>query len=541
MTWGRAAPPVSRPFAQRRGTCINHHPIEAARRAIARRGPFFAAIAAAAAASPGLGFPFLADDWILAAQVAAPLPQASALGYFRPLYVATFWLDRRIWGLNPALFHLTNLALIALSAALVVLVVRRYTRDPFLAGAAGLFFAIHPWHVENAAWIAVRGDPLYASLALLSILAYQRWREDGRGIPVASLALFEAALLAKESAVIVPFVLLSFGVLVRRHRTFPREILSGIVPMVLVSAMHFLWLRPWALSGHPRALDQGRAIDWAKRVPGYITGAVLPADVDIIGAHPRLWAALAALVIGGLVLLARVRSGRMPGTAAVAAVVFLVAIMPSVVGFQERYLYLAAAASGTAIVSLLRTIRGNLARGLAAALVAGWLLALVHQWTCWRQAAIASRSLVADLVRASEQPGLREIVVANMPFRVRGGAVYVYDDFLPALAIAGGRPVTVRAVAFVSYPTAAADALDGPPSSAIRLPPPSASVRLRVPRGTFWGFHSLRPTSVPSTRPAGPGQLTFEADGAISASVEPSPDGTRAAYAWVSGRLLKLF
>lgn len=530
---------MARPL--RREDEIRKDPIGIARRVIARHGTVIAALAAAAAALPGLWFPFLADDWGLVAQVAAPSPQASSYGYFRFLYVATFWLDRRLWGLSPALFHLTNLALIALSAALVVLVVRRYARNPFLAGAAGLLFAIHPWHVENAAWIAARTDPLYTSLTLLAILAYERWREDGRRPPFLALALFEAALLSKESAVILPFILVTIGLLDRRHRPFPREALFGIAPMFILAGLHFAVLRPWALSGHPRALDQGRAIEWVKSVPGYVTGAVLPADVEILGAHSFTWAALAALAIGALALLARLRGGRLPGVAKVATVVFFVAIAPAVVGFQERYLFLAAAASGTAIVSLLLAIGGTPARAIAGLLVAGWLVALGLQWSYWRQAAVASESLVGGLVDASEQPGVREIVVVNMPFRVRGGGVYVYDDFLPALEISGGRRVPVKAVTFVSYPQAADDALDGPPGRAIRRPPPAAEVRLRIPKKPFSRYNGIRPPDGSKTLASGPGSLNFETDGAILARVAPLPDGSRSAYAWVSGRLQRLF
>jgi hypothetical protein len=56
---------------------------------------------------------------------------------------------------------LTNLLLISAAAALVVVLIRRYTASAPLAGAAGILFALHPYHVENAAWIAARpnGSP----------------------------------------------------------------------------------------------------------------------------------------------------------------------------------------------------------------------------------------------------------------------------------------------------------------------------------------------------------------------------------------------
>ena len=125
-----------------------------------RHGPVLAGIVAAAAAIPGLGLPFLADDWANLAAVETGVPSGTPFLYFRPLYLATFWIERMAWGLSPALAHLTNLLLVAVAAALVVVLVRRTTGDASLAGLAGLLFAIHPYHIENTAWISGRSDSL---------------------------------------------------------------------------------------------------------------------------------------------------------------------------------------------------------------------------------------------------------------------------------------------------------------------------------------------------------------------------------------------
>ena len=441
-----------------------------------RHGPALASIAAALAALPGLWLPFLADDWTLLARAGAPLPRATVDRSLHPLYLATFWIDRTLWGLSPALFHLTNVALIALSAALVVAVVRRYARDPLLALAAGLLFALHPWHVESAAWVAARGEPLSACLLLLAILAYDRWREDGRGLPLLALAFFEAALLTQESAFILPFVLVVIGVLDRRHRLFPREALQGLLPVVLVAAFHVLWLSPWAASGIAQGPEEDRGPGGALRAVVVVAGTVLPAEAERLASRPALTAGLAVIVIGALVTLAWRRSGRPPALAGALGAVFLCAVAPAVVGFRESGLYLAVAASGTALASLLIRIRGRPARALAALLSAGWLLALGHQWLGWAEAAGAGRRLVDDLVQASLHPGIREIVVVGLPPRVRDRPIAEGDDLMAALALSGGRPVAVRTVA-----------------------------------------------------PA--------ADGTISARIAPLPDGSRAVYAWVSGRL----
>src|SRR5439155_3600246 len=75
------------------------------------RGPLWAALLAGAAAAPGLGIPFLADDWALLGMPGNGWTAGTPFGYFRPLSMATLSLDRLFWGVSPAGFHLTNLVL----------------------------------------------------------------------------------------------------------------------------------------------------------------------------------------------------------------------------------------------------------------------------------------------------------------------------------------------------------------------------------------------------------------------------------------------
>ncbi len=150
--------------------------------------PLLAAAAAFLAGLPGLAFPFLAEDWPTFAAAGQGSWLAGLFGYYRPAYMATFRIETRLWGASPALAHLVSLLLVAACAALVVVLVRRYSGDPWLASASGLLFALHPWHVENAAWVAARADQLWALFALLAALAYDRWRgraagRDGKGAP----------------------------------------------------------------------------------------------------------------------------------------------------------------------------------------------------------------------------------------------------------------------------------------------------------------------------------------------------------------------
>ncbi len=496
--------------------------------------------------------------------------------------MATFWLDRHVWGLSPALFHLTNLVLIATSAALVVAVARRYTGDARLAALAGLLFALHPYHVENAAWIAVRGDPIYSVLLLLAAWSYDRWREGGvprlltRDAPVVAILLFEGALLAKETAIVLlPFLVL-IGVLDRTRRPSRREWMRGLLPLVLVGLAHFLILRSLALSGRPgRTLTPGMGAGWARHAFGFAVAAIVPVDGEILASQPLLYGSAAAAALLILIVLAR-RSlhaarritGRTDGsatergsnrsallrTALGSAAVFGVLLLPSIVGFQERYLFLPAAASCLLLASLTLCLRARAAALVLSVVMVGWGLGCAHHWLHWRQAAIASRRLVADLVAASQRPEVEEIVVANMPFRVRGGSVA--GDFEAALRVTGAKPVRVRAVSYVSYPWAdapATDSMEAPgaqatdretvsPRASVAITSTAAEVVLRIPDGPF--SHYVGPSPPPGGRrvETSHGTIVFDSgtSGIIRIRTPISPGERREVYAWLAGRLERL-
>ncbi len=150
---------------------------------------------------------------------------SEVMGNYHPLTMISYAVDFRIWGLNPAGYHLTNILLHAVNTFLVgALAVKLYNlaslekeRDFYpgiLTGlAAALLFGLHPLHVESVAWVSERKDVLSGFFFILSALAYVRyanpeWRR-GSGLYYAlSLVLFALALLSKSMAVSLPFVLL---------------------------------------------------------------------------------------------------------------------------------------------------------------------------------------------------------------------------------------------------------------------------------------------------------------------------------------------
>jgi protein O-mannosyl-transferase len=131
----------------------------------------------------------------------------SPASYYRPLNLLWTRLNDALFGLHPAGWHVLAIALHLCATALAFFVARRLTGRPFVAAFTALLFGVHPIHHEVVAWISGTTESVWSVLFLLSFLAYLKSREARRATWLAtSCALYAAALLAKEPAIMLPAV-----------------------------------------------------------------------------------------------------------------------------------------------------------------------------------------------------------------------------------------------------------------------------------------------------------------------------------------------
>jgi tetratricopeptide (TPR) repeat protein len=126
---------------------------------------------------------------------------------YYPLLHTAFWMEHRIWGDAVLGYHLINVTLHAVSACLVVLIVRRLS----LPGAwlAGMVFALHPVCVEAVAWISEQKSTLSGVFYLAAALVYLRFAQTRRRPDYFwASALFVLALLSKTVTATLPAALL---------------------------------------------------------------------------------------------------------------------------------------------------------------------------------------------------------------------------------------------------------------------------------------------------------------------------------------------
>jgi Flp pilus assembly protein TadD len=165
------------------------------------------------------------------------------LGHYVPVTWLSFAVDHAVWGTDFTGYHLTNVLLHVAAALLFALVAAELLRAAtglslrarrVGAGAAALFFAIHPLRVETVAWLTDRRGVLSGVLALLTVLLYlgaarapgarRRWLVAG------SVGAYLLALGAKSSVMTLPGVL----------------VLLDVYPLRRLPADPRGWLRPAA-------------------------------------------------------------------------------------------------------------------------------------------------------------------------------------------------------------------------------------------------------------------------------------------------------
>jgi hypothetical protein len=128
--------------------------------------------------------------------------------FFRPITSLSYAMDYSIWGLNPFGFQLTNLALNAATACLVVIVMSELAGGDILFGwISGVIFALHPILVECVPATDRRQDIITGAFMLLSIWAFLRYSSAGnksKWLMFCSLLFYMIALGGKEIAIILP-------------------------------------------------------------------------------------------------------------------------------------------------------------------------------------------------------------------------------------------------------------------------------------------------------------------------------------------------
>ena len=270
---------------------------------------------------------------------------------YYPLLHSAFWLEHRFWGDAVLGYHLTNAALHAASACLVVVILRRLS----IPGAwlAGFVFALHPVCVEAVAWVSEQKSTLSGFFYLTAALAYLHFdRSRRRSHYFIAFALFVLALLSKTVTATLP-VALPLVFWWQRGRLQWRRDIRPLLPWVAIGAAAGLFTA-WVESAPQLIGAQGPqyALTWlqrfllAGRVPWfYIAKILLPWNLMFIYPHWKidpaepaqyLFPLALAAAVAGLIWFA-LRTSTALNRGPLAGLLFFLATLFPVLGFLNVY------------------------------------------------------------------------------------------------------------------------------------------------------------------------------------------------------------
>ena len=424
--------------------------------------PALFVLAALLAYSSNLNSYFLSDDFV---QIGKVLHRDFSVawgqehgGFFRPLFILSYIVDSRIWHDRPFGFHLTNTLLHALNSLLVFKLGLRLFQDAKLpakalkaaTGAAAALFLVHPSHTEAVTWISGRADLLATFFCLAALCSYSVF-VNGRRIAYMALALGlgAMALLAKESAICLPFFILIVGLYFSRGRKVLADLASFVVMLIA-----FILLRAAFLGSIVGGYGTGQHLNFK---PGWIRDRLLEAvGRSILPAVPATWSwflftplqsplfilmALAILgALAGAIVFRRRRyeaPERTRQNRLLLALVglFLSALLPVInlrlylyQALGERFLYLPTVFSclliGYLSIILIRNHPVWLVLLICALGFYSWRLYVANQ--IWREAAQLTRSIKDELTVSSSE---KHLTILNAPDNLRG--VPVFHNGLP--------------------------------------------------------------------------------------------------------------
>ncbi|HYV17450.1 MAG TPA: tetratricopeptide repeat protein [Verrucomicrobiae bacterium] len=229
---------------------------------------------------------------------------------WHPLTWISLMLDASIGGIDPRVFHLTNVVLHLANVLLLFLLLDRLTGSPYRSAVTAALFAIHPLHVESVAWVAERKDVLSTLFLLLTLLAYAGFVE--RPGPVRRLGvvlMFALGLLAKPMLVTLPVLLLLLDAWPLRRKEpwrrlvlekaplFAMSIATGVV--TIVAQRHAETVG--SLAGYPLGVRVANAI---VATVTYLGQTMWPTRLAVFYPHPGASLAAWKVIVSSAILAA---------------------------------------------------------------------------------------------------------------------------------------------------------------------------------------------------------------------------------------------
>jgi protein O-mannosyl-transferase len=386
---------------------------------------------------------FVADDFAYLHEIAvsqSPSIIFSALAgrYFRPMVVFAYYLNYQISALDPFSYHLTVVLLNVGNAWLVFLLGRALAAPPLAAPLAGLLFLVFGGHAEAITWIGGMADPLVTMFVLVALLLFLRALEHERplGFVVAVWAAFAGALLSKESAAILPGLLIVATALARSDGGLLRawRVLVMTLAGMAVLFVGYLLLRKSILGfAFVNLGGLGTNTNFIATTRAFIIRSFLPQGELALTVFLYRFDLLLGVPIVGLLAWGLKKSVlRSLAFIALCFGIALTPVLPLSIAMatpeSERLIYMASAFATLLLVWFLAAAiqQPRVLAAIVLACAVGNVVALARINQSWLEAASIVKNALptfAEVIRTHGRSG-KPLVFLNVPDNVRGAYVF---------------------------------------------------------------------------------------------------------------------
>ncbi|OGX07386.1 MAG: hypothetical protein A2Z88_03885 [Omnitrophica WOR_2 bacterium GWA2_47_8] len=177
--------------------------------------------------------------------------------YYRPIVFLSYMLSYHFFGLNPLGYYLVSLILHAITAILVYRLVSVFFEKGSISFFAALLFAVHPIQWVAVSTLTGQNVLLYGSFYIASFLSFYHFLKSKKpALYAGSLILFVLALLSRETAFTLPFLLGSYIMLFRPSASRKKDA-QWITGHAVILIVYFIFRKA---SGFLFLLEQKRSL-----------------------------------------------------------------------------------------------------------------------------------------------------------------------------------------------------------------------------------------------------------------------------------------
>lgn len=161
-----------------------------------------------------------------------PVHDPLYIGVYRPLPLRVYYfLGTFVFNLNPLGLRIISFVTFILDILLVGYLVKLLTKNDKISAISVFLYAVSVTHFGQLYYIGAFQELLITLLTLLSVIFFAKSRI------LLSFLLFVIALMCKETAVVIPVLLVAvyvFQNLGKKKKLFPRELIKQLVPFLLI-------------------------------------------------------------------------------------------------------------------------------------------------------------------------------------------------------------------------------------------------------------------------------------------------------------------